>query len=378
MIHPLMWSNREVLSQPPYCLSFKQETLEGKEVYVVDYDQIYSERHNPLCDVCRGVVVDADTKEVVCWPFNRFYNFGEGSLQEKEFEWNNSFSMSKEDGSLIKVYHWNGEWRIATRGTAFGANTVTNLLGEEQSSSFRQLFLKTLGATEEQFQKKMDSLFVQGSTIMFEMCTKWNKVVTPYDNDKVFILGARFGTDIINNQVFTTSVAESFRGDGLVVWSPEYYHFSSFQEAVDAANKLEGLREGFVVCDYSGNMVKIKASVYVKVHKTRGNGLTMKRVCDMVFENEHHEFVAYFPEVKEYVENIVKKYTTLLESAQKVYDEICGIDEQKQFALQATKHPFSGLLFSMRKGLSLEQAFGKCTQNTKYKLVLGEGEGHGG
>lgn len=373
MSHPLIWSNREVLSQPPYCLSFKQETFEGKDVYVVDYDQIYSERHNPLCDVCRGVVVDADTEEVVCWPFNRFYNFGEGSLQEKEFEWNNSFSMSKEDGSLIKVYHWNGEWRIATRGTAFGANTVTDLLGEEQGITFRQLFLKTLGATEEQFQKKMDSLFVRGSTIMFELCTKWNKVVTPYDEDKVFILGARFGKDVVNNQVFTISVAESFKREGMSLYSPEYYHFSSFQEAVDTANSLEGLREGFVVCDVNGNMVKIKSSVYVKVHKTRGNGMTAKRVCDMVFENEHHEFVAYFPEVTEYVENIVNRYTSLFESAQNVYQSICDIGDQKQFALRATKHQFSGLLFSMRKGLSLKEAFDKCTQNTKYKLVLGEG-----
>lgn len=89
----------EDLKNAPYFLNVREESTEtGKKVWVIDYDQINSPRFNNLVDSCRGIVVCQETLKVVCQTFRRFYNVGEDARTENEFDWDNSFCLSKEDG----------------------------------------------------------------------------------------------------------------------------------------------------------------------------------------------------------------------------------------------------------------------------------------
>lgn len=361
----------EMLKQEPYMLSVKEEFNEnGKGVWVIDYDQIKSPRNHPLVDECRGIVVEQETLRVICWPFRRFYNLGEFPEMEKKFDWTTALCQGKEDGSLIKVYYFDGKWRIGTRGTAFGQNTIVNLVGEESNITFEKLFLRAAGISEREFNQSMNAYFDKTTNVFFELCTPENKVVTRYENDIVFIHGFRSQ----HHPDFVHPV-DDFIGEYFIpAWcrGPVHYDVGSFEDALKTANELPDLKEGYVLIDANGFRIKVKSPLYVVAHHTRGNGMTPKRAVDLVLMNEYHEFVSYFPETEEYIMKYVNSYNDILSGANRAFEEFGHLESQKDFALAIKHLPYAGILFSMRKGLTNLEAFNNMTLNSKYKLLGAE------
>jgi hypothetical protein len=351
----------EHLISHPYFLNVREEETEnGMKVWVIDYDQINSPRFDPLCDSCRGIVVCQKTNEVVCWPFNRFYNAGEGSPAEKNFDWTTPLTVSKEDGSLIKVYYFDGKWRIATRGTAFGSNCIYNLIGEESTITFHNLFLRALGISDSEFQDGCEECFIRGETILFELCTKENKVVTSYEKDTVFFLGLR------EVDGFEGYLIENF------LWNvkfPEVFALDTIDHVIEAAESLDNLKEGFVVRDVNFNRIKVKSSIYVIAHHTKGNGLTPKRAVDLVLTNEYHEFISYFPEYEEMIMKYKNRLDEIREECYRIHNENFFIEDRKEFAMKVKHYPFSGILFSMKGGKEFDVALNLMTQEARYRLL---------
>lgn len=351
------------LKSAPYHLNIREELSDGgKPVLVIDYDQINSPRFNSLTDACRGIVLCQETNKVVCWPFNRFYNAGENSLQEKEFDWDTAVCASKEDGSLIKVYHFDGRWNIATRGTAFARNTIYNLIGEESKITFAELFLRTLNLDDAGFQEYCNASFIAGETVLFELCAIENRVVTQYENDSVFILGRRQANGVETSDVPDVSAIPSLH-------TVKIHAMYDIDGVIAAAKELTGLREGFVVRDIHYNRVKVKSPVYVIAHHTKGNVLTPRRAIDLIMMNEHHEFLAVFDEYTEFVMKFVERMIWLKNDCIRDFEDCCGLESQKDFAMAVKDKPYSGLLFSMRKGISFDNAWDALTTDSKYRLL---------
>ena len=289
MPHPietyLETNSIESLKEEPYNLSIKEDQTEnGKKVWVIDYDQIRSPRFHYLVDECRGIVVCQESKKVVCYPFSRFYNMGEDKKTEEAFDWSTAKCLSKEDGSLIKVYYYDNNWRIATRGTAFGNNNVFSMTQGESSITFKNLFLRALGISHEEFQAHMNAASPIHVNWLFELCTQDNKVVKLYETDKVFVLSAR-ATD--GNYCSDFSLAN------LNVHFPTYYNLSSFDACKKAVNKLEGLTEGFVLVDGNNRRLKLKSIKYVAAHHMISGPLTPKKAVDLILAGEKEEFISY-------------------------------------------------------------------------------------
>ena len=73
---------------------------------------------DPVVREARGIIIDMELKEVVCWPFNRFYNSYEDAAREdlENFDWDHCRVEEKVDGSIVKLF-WNrysGKWQWAT------------------------------------------------------------------------------------------------------------------------------------------------------------------------------------------------------------------------------------------------------------------------
>ena len=71
----------------------------------------------PEVQEARGIILDLDTLNVVCWPFRKFGNYQESYVDE--IDWSSARVQEKIDGYIIKLYFWNGEWRWATNSTIF-------------------------------------------------------------------------------------------------------------------------------------------------------------------------------------------------------------------------------------------------------------------
>lgn len=71
-----------------------------------------SDFSDPVVQEARGIIIDAANADVVCWPFRKFGNWFE--TYADEIDWRSAVVQEKIDGSIIKLYFWNGEWRWAT------------------------------------------------------------------------------------------------------------------------------------------------------------------------------------------------------------------------------------------------------------------------
>lgn len=357
------------LTEEPYNMTVREEFSEnGKGVWVVDYCQINSPRLHPVVDECRGIVICRETLKVVCWPFRRFYNLGEYPENEKSFDWKTAHCSNKEDGSLIKTYFFDGKWRIATRGTAFGNNTITNLIGESCEISFRDLFLRAIGMDYRQFQLDMSMRYREDCNVFFELCTKENRVVTRYEQDKVFCLGIRGANDPAVAPMTQVLCVHYFLCPAWA-WTAEEHPMSTFDEALHYTQGLKDLKEGLVLCDGNGKRLKVKSPTYVIAHHVRGNSMNGKRAVDLIVMNEHHEFISYFPEYEEFIMKFSERLDKLKSDCGFYTYNLKDVESQKDFAMAVKDLPFSGILFSMRKGISFDVVFDKLTTNSKYRVL---------
>lgn len=83
---------------------------------VCQYDNIW----NPVTMTCRGLIVDSTTDEVVAYPFPKIFGT---DMHNRGFDFapplpDEPFTIcEKLDGSLIIVFHYDGRWRTASKGS---------------------------------------------------------------------------------------------------------------------------------------------------------------------------------------------------------------------------------------------------------------------
>ena len=336
-----------------------KEYDEGLKVY--NYCQISSPK-NSIADFYRGLILDADG-EIICRPFDRFYNYGESKIDASLLK--DIYAVEKLDGSLIKVYYWNNSWRIATRGTAFAESNVG-----DYNFTFETLTLKALNLSSlSEFNALMNSSGAHEKfTYLFELTSPYNRVVTPYSDTTLWFLAKRANKSGIYCP--DHSVARSIGAKYTKIFLGK-----TLLQLATEAKSLTKLKEGFVVYDYLSGapLLKIKSPTYVTAHLLRGEGLSQKRILDLIIQGEVNEYLTYFPEDRALVETYLVAMNEMLLSAEKTFKEICHLKSQKEFALEATKTNYPALLFQKRKNphLSIKQCFDeKFSNGAKHNLIL--------
>jgi len=313
---------------------------------VLNYNQIESPRFHPICDECRALILHKDSYEVMSRAFDRFYNVGEGEAW-KNFPVNMARIDSKLDGTLISVY-WDGkEWCVATRKMAFAEGQTPF------GKTFRQLFdeAQNLDSVWEFLNKEECRLF----TWIFELTSPENRVVTPYSQTKINLIGARVKTTGDEAMgTFLDAVAEVMKVD-----RPKPYKFEDLDEVVKAANSLDLMDEGFVLViespDGSHARLKCKNESFVAIAHMRDNGqISPRRILALLMDNEHFEYLQYFPEDKSYFDFVEKIYGEVIDRIVNLKDKYLNIQDQKEFALTIIaeiKLPLEkAVLFQCRKG----------------------------
>lgn len=326
---------------------------------VLNYDQIDSPKMEPVVQECRGLILTYDLK-VVCRPFDRFFNYGEAGTDAYDFT-GYTFHQ-KLDGSLIKVYYWQGMWRIATRGTAFAESAVG-----DHGITFEELALKAFGCTSlTEFDDKLRNTlqFNASMTYLFELTAPENRIVTPYAEAFATLLAVR---ESITGKYFPTKYVRSF---GMFKHNKTEEGYT-IQEIVKKADSLKNLEEGFVGYDKDGvPRVKVKSAAYVAVHCFKSEGLNVKRCCELVLTGEEEEYLTYFPEDHPIIAPYSEALNNLLEQTESAYKTHRSIEDQKAFALAVKDYVFKGVLFTARKyNISTTEAFHKGTIQSKVELL---------
>lgn len=199
----------------------------------------YENHWNDVTRLCRGLIADNITGQVVARPFSKFLNYGqhaEGSLLlDAEVS-----VTDKADGSLGILYHDGDDWAIATRGS----------FDSEQARHATVL-------VRERYRTYLDRLG-RGVTRLFEIVYPGNRIVLDYGKlDDLILLG---GVSIHSGRVY---------GPIDPFWTgPAVEEFPAATLAEALAMPPRPNAEGVVVrFEETGLMVKIKQEDYVRLHK---------------------------------------------------------------------------------------------------------------
>lgn len=285
----------ELLSQAPYFIKISRDEMFGKRLIMLKYNQLDSDFNEEIVRECRGLIFDEDSLEPVSVPFFKFGNYGESYCPE--IDWESAVILSKEDGSLMKVVKLGENYLISTNGCidAFKAELQNDMLCPY--NSYGDLFMK---AIDDRL-----SLLKEDYTYMFELVSPYNRVVVPYKDIEIFLIGIRDNKSLQEELVCDSELKESFK-------LPKRYGFKTLEECIESAHSLPYSEEGYVVVDKHFNRVKIKSLEYVNVHHLRGEGaMTEKRILDIIRQNEIAEYLIYFPEYKDLFDEYKRKVDDL-------------------------------------------------------------------
>lgn len=317
---------RELISEKPYCI----KVTEKEDLVCFKYSQIDSDFNEPLVRECRGIILEKDTWNVVCYPFKKFFNYGEAYADE--IDWKSAKVTSKEDGSLIKVYFYNGEWRVGTNSTIDAEDAELN---SPYYKNFMELFIVAANNCKFDFDR-LDPNY----TYLMELCSCYNTIIVPYNEPKLFHIGTR------NN--ITCEEVEVDIG----IEKPKQYMLSSLEDCIAMAKTFDFTKEGFVVKDKNYNRIKIKSEDYVKAHRMISNNkVSEEKILSLICSGEEEEFLSYFPNYTFYINNIRNRLTAfrndILFNVNMALIGKMGCKTRKDFAATAKTFPYPVIWFKV-------------------------------
>lgn len=354
-----------LLSDEPYCLKISYDD----NYAMFKYNQLKSDFSLPIVQEARGIIFDMDSWDCVCYPFKKFFNFGEPNAHE--IDWAGGVRVSEKiDGSLMKVWCHNGEWHLSTNGSIDAFKSET---GNILYPNFGVLFEYTLSQYGYDSFEEFCKFLAPGHTHMFELATPFNRVVVPYEDCCIYYLGQRVG----QNPGFRIPFEEEYKVNKLKVHYPKVYNLKTIDDVVAAANELGWAEEGYVVCDQHFNRVKVKSPAYVKAHFARNNNvITRKHLIRIILDNEIDEFLTYAAEYEEQLEIARGKmafYKSCLRSWRKLADTKLGLPRSEYAAFLKEEVPdyaHNYLFKYYDRGLSVEEYVEDWDEN-KWDKFLG-------
>jgi len=146
---------------------------------LLKYSQLESPMGVKMVQQSRGIILDSDDNwKVVSYPYDKFFNYGEGHAAE--INWENARVYEKLDGSLMTVYYYDLGWHVASSGTPDASGEVMNT-----EMTFEDLFWKVWD--ELGYVLPTD----ENVCYMFEMMTPYNRIVVRHEESRIVLHGAR-------------------------------------------------------------------------------------------------------------------------------------------------------------------------------------------
>lgn len=306
------------------------------------YDQIAAKTDNPLANQCRGLILREGSWDVVAYPFDRFFNHGQGCAAA--VDWATARFEEKLDGSLVIAYFDDaaGRWFGATRqmceaqGNVDGVGTFAALIDKAAANhgaaDFRDL-MTSRGAS-------------RGATYCFELTSPYNRIVCKYDEPGLTLLGCRG----LESFAETHPEAEAAQ---LGVRSPKTWPFDDLAALTEVMRDWSPAEfEGVVVKDAAFRRIKVKTPQYLAVHHAKDSlGTSWRSVCEAVARGLADDIVPHVPDwIRERVEIARAGLEDAIYQTRHDFLELAGIDDMKAYALAAQQRAWPAALFALKRG----------------------------
>jgi hypothetical protein len=204
--------------------------------------------------ICRGIVFDLNTGEMVSFPYEKFFNTGEyldGEIENlaKKFMEHDFVASEKIDGILIHVFYdkYSNNLRFATRGQF-----------DEDDKGYIKTSINLTNKTGS-YEKIKNNVKTNRFSLMFELIDPRYRVVVGYGKKSTLILhGIR---NIESLELLRCDKTQEYAKE----WgfeAPGVSQFNSFDELIYFQKNSKDDVEGFVLRFNDGSMIKVKTEAY--------------------------------------------------------------------------------------------------------------------
>jgi hypothetical protein len=238
-------------------------------------------------------------------PFFKFTNYGENGADP--IDWNHSlYVRDKLDGSLLKLLkEADGNDLWTTNGSFdldveipeyYPCDTEERLTPPHTFASLRNYALR---GHEEEI-RRLPQLW----TFMFELTSPYNKIIVPYRETKLTLLGCR---DPEGKEHTPEWAAENFK---LSFATPQIYPLKNIDEVIGYCKSLDSNdREGVVVQDGNFNRIKIKSDHYRSLSFLKGEDhFSDERIFAAIKRESIDDALAAWPEIRPRTDEIIAEW----------------------------------------------------------------------
>lgn len=232
----------------------------------------YEKYWNEYTRVARGIVLEKETGEVVCFAPPKFFNLFEMPETKLENLPEGTYEITeKMDGSAGLIYFYDNEWRINTLGS-FQSDQAVVALDILKKYNMSQLNIHI-------------NLFV-------EIIYPENKIIVNYGDKKELILLTAFNN--VSGTEFTWFELEHL--SEIMNMNHVNKHTHSIEELIKLQKQLPKDKEGFVVKFHNNLRVKFKGEEYCRVHKMISNMTPLAFWESMEDGVVRKDYIAQLPE----------------------------------------------------------------------------------
>jgi len=366
-------SFEEELAKAPYFVKVKRHP-DRPNLVMFKYSQFESDFTNPVVRCCRGSVYDIHedgTVKPYLMPFFKFSNYGENGADP--IDWNSTlYVRDKLDGSLLKLLKEPDGSDLWTTNGSFDLHVEAPELlparNDENISppyTFARLRDYALCGHEEEIKR-----LSEGWTFMFELTSPYNRIIVPYRETKLFLLGCR---DPLGLEHTPEWAVETF---ALTFATPQIFLLKNIDEVIAYCQAVVSYdREGVVVQDANFNRIKIKTDHYRSLFLLKGEDhFSDERIFASIKQGSIDDAVAAWPEIRPRTDEITAEWIGFRRSVavlckkaadfyhdcrQKYADPKEAKKNYAMFVLGKYNHVSSFLFESIKENADLETLFNR-------------------
>lgn len=343
---------------------------------------LYNVGWSEITKLTRGKVLDVHTKEILVYPFDKFFNLNEieentvESLKAEIEVADAIIATEKLDGSLILITKMrDGELLVHTTGVFYNEHSI---IAKEILESQYPVFIHSV---------------MPGITYMFELISKKDPhIIQNYEKEGLFLLAARdVNTGDFKNRKWLVETANEYNLD--IVEECEFKSLDDFIERADKAKEgVEGWVFKIIKSGKPDHFIKLKTEEYLALRRL-ARGIPIKKVYGLSISNRLQEIIlAAPPELQEDIASTLEEIDVIkikaCEEAARIAKELLDKYELKfedfvdgtivydkrsifiEFVKEAQKNLFAtAILRYVRYPKNKYHAYDTCNVKTFMKLV---------
>jgi RNA ligase len=262
---------------------------------------------------CRGIIFNL-AGDVVSPGFEKFWNLNERTetlLENLDFDQPHVI-FEKLDGSMVRPMPVPDGYKMATK------------MGPTDVAANAERWVRA----RDNYDRFMRDLIAQGLMPLLEWCSRKNRIVIDYPEDRLVLLAVR---DVRTGEYLPLNMMLELAVDyGVEVVRRYPGTVNSMQHLLAETRGLQD-QEGWVICFDNGYRLKVKGEQYVAIHRAKEGILRENAVIDMMLDEKLDDVKAYLP--AEDRENLERFETAFWQGVQDTVGkwQLAYLDVKSQF-----------------------------------------------